>query len=52
MRPLGHNGFRAVLWHQGESDANQKDTTRTLAGKLYRECSGEDHPRFATRHRL
>jgi sialidase-1 len=26
-----------VLWHQGESDANQKDTTRTLAGKLYRE---------------
>jgi len=37
MRPLGHNGFRAVLWHQGESDANQKDTTRTLAGKLYRE---------------
>jgi lysophospholipase L1-like esterase len=37
MRPLGHNGFRAVLWHQGESDANQKDTTRTLSGKLYRE---------------
>ena len=37
MRPLGPNGFRAVLWHQGESDANQKDTTRTLAGKLYRE---------------
>lgn len=27
--------FRAVLWHQGESDANQKDTTRTLPGKLY-----------------
>ncbi len=37
MGPLGNNGFRAVLWHQGESDANQKDTTRTLAGKLYRE---------------
>lgn len=37
VRPLGHNGFRAVLWHQGESDANQKDTTRTLVGKLYRE---------------
>jgi lysophospholipase L1-like esterase len=37
MRPLGHNGFSAVLWHQGESDANQKDKTRTLAGKLYRE---------------
>lgn len=27
--------FRAVLWHQGESDANQKDATRTLPGKLY-----------------
>ena len=37
MAPLGHNGFRVVLWHQGESDANQKDKTRTLAGKLYRE---------------
>ncbi len=29
--------FRAVLWHQGESDANQKDSTRTLSGKLYAE---------------
>ena len=37
MKPLGPQGFRAVLWHQGESDANQKDTTRTLTGKLYRE---------------
>ena len=37
MRSLGPNGFRAVLWHQGESDANQKDPTRTLPGKLYRE---------------
>ncbi|MEI6235247.1 MAG: sialate O-acetylesterase [Planctomycetota bacterium] len=37
IKPLGPNGFRAVLWHQGESDANQRDTTRTLAGKLYRE---------------
>ena len=37
IKPLGPQGFRAVLWHQGESDANQKDTTRTLAGKLYRE---------------
>lgn len=36
MKPLGPNGFRAVLWHQGESDANQKDPTRTLPGKLYR----------------
>lgn len=37
MQPLGPRGFRAVLWHQGESDANQRDTTRTLAGPLYRE---------------
>lgn len=37
MKAAGRQGFRAVLWHQGESDANQKDTTRTLAGKLYRE---------------
>jgi hypothetical protein len=37
MRSVGPEGFRAVLWHQGESDANQKDMTRTLSGKLYRE---------------
>jgi hypothetical protein len=37
LQPLGPNGFRAVLWHQGESDANQKDPTRTLPGNLYRE---------------
>lgn len=37
MKALGPNGCRAVLWHQGESDANQKDPTRTLPGKLYRE---------------
>ncbi len=37
MKPLGPQGFRAVLWHQGESDANQKDPTRTLPGRLYRE---------------
>lgn len=37
MKALGRNGFRAVLWHQGESDANQKDATRTLPGRLYRE---------------
>jgi Carbohydrate esterase, sialic acid-specific acetylesterase/Prolyl oligopeptidase family len=37
MKQLGPRGFRAVLWHQGESDANQKDQTRTLPGKLYRE---------------
>jgi hypothetical protein len=37
MKQLGPRGFRAVLWHQGESDANQKDPTRTLPGTLYRE---------------
>lgn len=37
MQNAGPHAFRAVLWHQGESDANQKDTTRTLPGKLYRE---------------
>jgi len=35
MKSVGPQGFRAVLWHQGESDANQKDATRTLSGKLY-----------------
>lgn len=37
MKPLGPRGFRAVLWHQGESDANQADASRTLAGPLYRD---------------
>jgi len=37
MKQAGPKGFRAVLWHQGESDANQKDLTRTLPGKLYGE---------------
>lgn len=37
MKQLGPHGFRAVLWHQGESDANQKELARTLPGKLYRE---------------
>ena len=36
MKQLGPRGFRAVLWHQGESDANQKDPTRTLPGDRYR----------------
>ena len=36
MRQLGPRGFRAVLWHQGESDANQPDPKRTLIGKPYR----------------
>jgi hypothetical protein len=37
MQQFGPRGFRAVLWHQGESDANQRDPTRTLPGSLYRE---------------
>ena len=36
-KQFGPRGFRAVLWHQGESDANQKDPTRTLPGSLYQE---------------
>jgi Carbohydrate esterase, sialic acid-specific acetylesterase len=36
MEQLGPHGFRAVLWHQGESDANQAFADRTLPGKLYR----------------
>ena len=38
MRGSGTEGFRAVLWHQGESDANQADPARTLAGPLYEQC--------------
>ncbi|MBL9140190.1 MAG: hypothetical protein JNK85_30255 [Verrucomicrobiales bacterium] len=37
LKPLGLRGFRAVLWHQGESDANQSDPVRTLPGHLYRD---------------
>ena len=37
LEAAGPRGLRAVLWHQGESDANQKDPTRTLPGRLYRE---------------
>ena len=37
MKQLGPGGFRAVLWHQGESDANQPDPRRTLAGESYRQ---------------
>ncbi|MFN5421966.1 MAG: sialate O-acetylesterase, partial [bacterium] len=36
MKYLGKFGFRAVLWHQGESDANQpKEANSTLPGNLY-----------------
>jgi len=37
MKPFGKNGFRAVLWHQGESDARQPDPKRSLSGKQYRQ---------------
>jgi Carbohydrate esterase, sialic acid-specific acetylesterase/Prolyl oligopeptidase family len=37
LKEAGPSGFRAVLWHQGESDANQSDATRTLPGELYRQ---------------
>jgi hypothetical protein len=37
VKQLGPHGFRAVLWHQGESDANQADPIRTLPGPLYRD---------------
>lgn len=36
IKACGPQGPRAVLWHQGESDANQADSTRTLPGELYR----------------
>lgn len=36
VKRLGPRGFRCVLWHQGESDANQRDPSRTLAGPLHR----------------
>ncbi len=35
MRLMWPEGFRAVSWHQGESDANQKDPSRKLPGNLY-----------------
>jgi hypothetical protein len=37
LKRLGPYGFRAVLWHQGESDAHQADPERTLPGALYRQ---------------
>jgi len=37
MKQLGPKGFRAVLWHQGESDAGQPDPKRVLIGKPYRQ---------------
>ncbi len=37
MKSVGPRGFRAVLWHQGESDANQANAACTLPGDTYRE---------------
>jgi len=37
MKQLGPKGFRAVLWHQGESDAEQPDPKRSLTGAAYRQ---------------
>ncbi|WP_052573524.1 sialate O-acetylesterase [Haloferula sp. BvORR071] len=37
IKACGTLGPRAILWHQGESDANQADPTNTLAGDLYRQ---------------
>jgi hypothetical protein len=41
MKQFGPHGFRAVLWHQGESDAHQGDPERTLSGELYRQDLAE-----------
>lgn len=41
LKPADPHGFRAVLWHQGESDANQSDASRTLSGELYQEFLGQ-----------
>jgi hypothetical protein len=36
LQSQGPRGIRAVLWHQGESDANQPDPVHTLPGDDYR----------------
>ena len=41
MKSAGSRGFRAVLWHQGESDANQRDASRTLPGEAYGNFLGQ-----------
>lgn len=40
MKSVGPRGFRAVLWHQGESDANQANAACTLPGATYRQLLG------------
>jgi hypothetical protein len=60
QKALGPHGCRAILWHQGESDANQRDPERTLSGDRYRryleqvirasrEAAGWDCPWFVAR---
>ena len=50
MNELGSGGFRAVLWHQGESDVSMKSTEygRKLAALITesRKASGWDVPWF------
>jgi len=41
MKTFGPHGFRAVLWHQGESDARQSKPECTLPGDLYRQFLGK-----------
>jgi hypothetical protein len=40
MKLLGPRGFRAVLWHQGESDGRQAKAECSLSGGLYHEFLG------------
>jgi Glycosyl hydrolases family 16/Carbohydrate esterase, sialic acid-specific acetylesterase len=35
MKALGIGGFRAVIWHQGESDAGQSNADRQISGAQY-----------------
>jgi hypothetical protein len=40
LQSMGKHGLRAVLWHQGESDANQAKPINTLSGANYRDYLG------------
>jgi len=40
-KSAGPHGFRAILWHQGESDARQADGSHTLPGRMYRQFLGD-----------
>ena len=40
LKVMGIHGVRAVLWHQGESDAHQKDPHCTLSGEKYQTYLG------------